>query len=77
MTKRQTSLEAAWSISVAADREVAVKAAWEVYFKDTTDAHKVYKDAKKAAWKSFQSDVKANCKAAVDVDANVQTGDLE
>lgn len=77
MTKRQTSLEAAWSLSVAADREAALKLSWEVYVKDTMDAHKIYKEAKKTAWKSFQSDVKANCKASVDVDANAQAGDLD
>lgn len=77
LLKRQASLEAAWSLTVTADRNVAVKAAWSVYVSDMKKARDVFKDAKKTAWKSFQTDIKANCNASADIDANGQVMDEE
>jgi hypothetical protein len=73
-TQRASDLAAAWAITVAKDRNAAIKAAWKTFNASAKTARTAYLTANKAAWKTFASDAKV-CRAPSATDAGAATGD--
>ena len=77
LTTRKTALTAAWLITDPKQREAAIKAAHEAFKGTWKKARNTMNDARKAAWKTFQTDAKA-CKAPPSAsDAGAQGTDAQ
>lgn len=61
---RRDALKAAWDITVAKDRRLAIKNVWNNYSKAQREARKKLRSAQKSAWKQFNTDSKSCGKEA-------------
>lgn len=65
LNTRKDSLAAAFTINNDHDRQVAVKAAWDVFLKATANARATYKTSVQAAWSAFAT-ASVKCNVAPD-----------
>ena len=56
---RQTALKAAWALTVAKDRNAAIRAAWTAFRISFKSANKTFRTERAAAWKTFNTARKA------------------
>ena len=72
LTERSTALAAAWNNTSAKDAATASKAAWSTWKKEKVDLHKTFKSERKAAWDSFKTTAKNECKVTVPKEENLE-----
>lgn len=71
LTVRKDELVAAWALTDAKARRLAIKAAWAKYSKGLKEARDAFKKTKKSAWTQWNKDRKA-CRASAGDDKGAE-----
>lgn len=73
LTVRKDALVTAWSLSDVAARGKAIRAAFTTWKKDKMTAHTEFKSDRKAAWDTFKTTAKSQCKVTLPKEEMMET----
>lgn len=76
LKNRQSALKTAWGISSTADRQLAIRKAWNEYRTERHTARKTFTTAKNNAWQTFMSE-RQTCKGSLIDDGTNAAVDIE
>ncbi len=72
LTERSDALVAAWNSTNTKDAATASKTAWSTWKTEKAALHKTFKSDRKAAWDSFKTTAKSECKVTLPKEENLE-----